>query len=113
MRPCLLALSLLVLVGATRAEAQKPAWSSLEGTFKKLGVTFPEGHPRLVQSKTLPGLKPGYWVWLLGVCDPDDAPFLLDQVKVLAPEAYSREVKATAQRVHEVRLTALRGTGRR
>ena len=115
MRPCLLALSLLVLVGATRAEAesnavaliwkgsrnkaeaeaQKPAWSSLEGTFKKLGVTFPEGHPRLIQSKTLPGLKPGYWVWLLGVCAPDDAPPIVDQLKLLSPETYSREVKVS------------------
>lgn len=117
LRPCILALSLLALIGSSQAEAadtavaliwkgsrnkaeaesQKPAWSSLEGPLKKMGVTFPEGHPRLVQSKTLPGLKPGYWVWLLGVCEPDDAPFLLDQIKVLSPEAYSREVKPPAQ----------------
>ncbi|WP_147451664.1 hypothetical protein [Corallococcus llansteffanensis] len=115
MRPCILALSLLALIGAPRAEAannavaiiwkgaktqaeaeaQKPAWSDLNTALGKAGLTFRDGYPKLVESKTLPGLKPGFWVWLLGVCAPDDAPPIVDQIKLLSPETYSREVKVS------------------
>ena len=115
MRPRILALSLLALIGTPRAEAannavaiiwkgaktqaeaeaQKPAWSGLNAVFAKAGLKFPDGHPKLVESKTLPGLKPGFWVWLLGVCAPNAAPPIVNQLKLLAPETYSREVQVS------------------
>ncbi|NNB88764.1 hypothetical protein HI113_28865 [Corallococcus exiguus] len=112
MRPCILALCLLALTGASRAEAegkpvaliwkgskdkaeaeaQKNAWGPLEKLLERTGLTPPEGHPRLIESKTLPGLKPGFWVWVLGTCAAGEAPSRLEQLKLLAPGTYGREV---------------------
>ncbi|SEM24327.1 hypothetical protein SAMN05444354_113161 [Stigmatella aurantiaca] len=113
MRPVFIALCLLTFAGASRAEAarsavaliwkgskdkaeaeaQKATWGPLEGLLEKTGLLLPEGHPRLVQSRTVPGLKPGFWVWLLGTCSPGDAPPLLERFQRLAPGTYGREVK--------------------
>jgi hypothetical protein len=117
MRPCLLALSLLTLAGVSRAEtpssavaliwkgskdkaeaeAQKATWGPLETLLEKTGLRLQEGHPRLVQSKTVPGLKPGFWVWLLGTCPPSEAPPLLERFQRLAPGTYGREVKVSPE----------------
>jgi hypothetical protein len=112
MRPCILALSLLALTGATRAEAadtavvliwkgakdkagaeaQELTWGSTEALLKKTGLTLAEGHPRLIESKSMPGLKPGFWVWVLGTCAAGDAKPVLEHLQLLAPGTYSREV---------------------
>ncbi|GMT99863.1 hypothetical protein KH5H1_39830 [Corallococcus caeni] len=119
MRPSIVVLGLLALTGAFRAEAgDKPAaliwkgskdkaeaeaqqatWPELEKLLEKTGLTLPEGHPRLVASKTVPGLKPGFWVWLLGTCAADEAAPVLEHLKLLAPGTYSREVKLPAKKL--------------
>ncbi|NOK23886.1 hypothetical protein [Corallococcus carmarthensis] len=119
MRSCIFVLGLMVLIGAVPAEASsKPvaliwkgskdkaeaegqmySWPDLEKLLEKTGLTLPEGHPRLVQSKTVPGLKPGFWVWLLGTCPSDDAAPILEHLKLLAPGTYSREVKLPAKKL--------------
>ncbi|MBZ4371569.1 hypothetical protein [Corallococcus sp. AS-1-6] len=112
MRPHILALCLLTLTGASRAEAadkpvaliwkgskdkaeaeaQEAAWGPLEKLLERTGLTPQEGYPQLIESKTLPGLKPGFWVWLLGTCAAGEAPSRLEQLKLLAPGTYGREV---------------------
>ncbi|RKH56081.1 hypothetical protein [Corallococcus aberystwythensis] len=119
MRSCIFVLGLLALTGAFRAEAgDKPValiwkgskdkaeaegqeydWGKLEKLLEQTGLTLPEGHPRLVQSKTVPGLKPGFWVWLLGTCPAEDAAPVLEHLKLLAPGTYSREVKLPAKKL--------------
>ncbi|MBN8226957.1 hypothetical protein JYK02_05465, partial [Corallococcus macrosporus] len=81
------------------AEAQEDTWSQLEELLEKTGLTLPEGHPKLVESKTLPGLKPGFWVWILGTCAADEAGPVLEHLKLLAPGTYSREVKLPAKKL--------------
>ncbi|MFP2901794.1 hypothetical protein [Corallococcus sp. 4LFB] len=78
------------------AEAQRATWVTLEAFLRKAGLSLPEGYPRLIESKTLPGLKPGFWVWLVGLCDPESAPSLLVPIKHLAPETYARAVRLPA-----------------
>ncbi|RKG74803.1 hypothetical protein D7W79_21955 [Corallococcus exercitus] len=119
MRSCILVLGLLALTGAFRAEAegksvaliwkgskdkaeaegQLATWSELGKLLEKTGLTLPEDHPRLVESKTVPGLKPGFWVWLLGTCASDEAAPILEHLKLLAPGAYSREVTLPANKL--------------
>ncbi|RKI05357.1 hypothetical protein [Corallococcus sp. AB038B] len=119
MRSSILVLGLMAFTGALQAEAaDKPvaliwkgskdkaeaegqvySWGKFEKLFEKTGLTLPEGHPRLVQSKTVPGLKPGFWVWLLGTCPSEDAGPVLEHLKLLAPGTYSREVKLPTKKL--------------
>ncbi|RYZ37643.1 MAG: hypothetical protein EOO71_27135 [Myxococcaceae bacterium] len=118
MRSCIIALGLLALLGSSRAgaagnavaiiwkgaktqadaEAQENAWGDLGNVLEKTGLKLQDGHPKLVQSKTVPGLKPGFWVWLLGVCAPEEASSIVEHLKLLSPETYSREVKVPAKK---------------
>ncbi|WP_375757667.1 hypothetical protein [Corallococcus exercitus] len=119
MRPCIFVLVLLALTAPFRAEAegkpaaliwkgskdkaeaeaQEAAWPELAKLLEKTGLTLPEGHPRLVESKTVPGLKPGFWVWLLGTCAGDEGGPILEHLKLLAPGTYSREVKLSSDKL--------------
>ncbi|MCE9668392.1 hypothetical protein LY474_11265 [Myxococcus stipitatus] len=78
------------------AEAQRSAWAGIGELLEKTKLELPQGYPKLVRSDTLAGLKPGFWVWLVGVCDPEGAATALEHLKVLAPDAYSREVAVEA-----------------
>ncbi|RYZ40093.1 MAG: hypothetical protein EOO72_08755 [Myxococcaceae bacterium] len=80
------------------AEAQKESWGDLGTVLGKTGLTLEDGYPKLVQSKTVPGLKPGFWVWLMGVCAADKAPPIVEHIKLLSPETYAREVKVPAKK---------------
>ncbi|MHA7629298.1 hypothetical protein [Corallococcus sp. M7] len=119
MRSCILVLGLMAFTGALQAEAAgKPValiwkgskdkaeaeaqgdnWDGLAGLLEKTGLSLAEGHPKLVESKTVPGLKPGFWVWLLGTCPSDDAAPVLEHLKLLAPGTYSRPVKLAAKKL--------------
>ncbi|RKG74802.1 hypothetical protein D7W79_21950 [Corallococcus exercitus] len=81
------------------AEARKATGSTLEAFLRKAGLSLPEGYPRLIESKTLPGLKPGFWVWLLGLCEPEAAPSILGPIKRLAPETYARAVRIPTEQL--------------
>ena len=118
MRSCIIALGLLTLLGSARAgaagnavaiiwkgsktqadaEAKGSSWGELGSVLEKTGLKPKDGLPKLVQSKTVPGLKPGFWVWLLGVCAPDEASPIVNHLKLLSPETYSREVKVPAKK---------------
>ncbi|MCP3166845.1 hypothetical protein [Myxococcus qinghaiensis] len=114
MRAWFMGLCLLVVLGSSRAEAksvaliwkgaktqadaeaQRSAWSGIEAVLEKTKLELPQGYPKLVRSDTLAGLKPGFWVWLVGVCEAADAAKVLEHLKALAPDAYSREVEVEA-----------------
>ncbi|RKH15380.1 hypothetical protein D7X74_18520 [Corallococcus sp. CA047B] len=119
MRSCIIALGLLTLLGSSRAgaagnkavaiiwkgaktqadaEAKMVSWGDLGKVLEKTGLKLKDDQPKLVQSKTVPGLKPGFWVWLLGVCAPDEATPIVEHFKLLSPETYSREVKVPAKK---------------
>lgn len=49
--------------------------------------------PQLIESKTVEGLKPGFFVTSLGVCNAEDLKPALRWLKALRPEAYTKEVR--------------------
>jgi hypothetical protein len=52
-----------------------------------------EGYPRVVASDTLPGLKPGFHVVVLGACKPEQAKEPLETLQAFKPGVYARAVK--------------------
>ncbi|RKG58038.1 hypothetical protein D7X30_16260 [Corallococcus sp. AB011P] len=81
------------------AEAQGDTWADLGKLLEKTGLSLPDGYPKLVESKTVPGLKPGFRVWLLGTCPSDEGGPVLEHLKLLAPGTYSRPVKLPAKKL--------------
>jgi hypothetical protein len=79
----------LVFSGGTDRAAGDAALAS----WKRLAplvephVRLPTGFPKLVESGSLPGLKPGFFVVVLGLCDDLSA---FDVVKALYPGAYAK-----------------------
>lgn len=71
-------------LGRWQERAKKNEW---DGTLK-----VAEGYPRIVPSDTVPGLKPGFVVVVLGACEPDAGPKVLETLKAFEPAAYAREV---------------------
>lgn len=64
---------------------------------KKLGpgtLALAPGYPKGVSSATVPGLKPGFEVVLLGFCRPDESPGVRRYIKALHPFIYERPVTA-------------------
>ncbi len=86
-------LHLLVLSGGTtEADAKKAlgSFQRLQPVLEK-GVTLAAGYPRVLESKTVPGLKPGFWIVALGACR--DAKPALEAVKAAYPGAYARQLQ--------------------
>ncbi|MDP1827063.1 MAG: hypothetical protein Q8L48_27565 [Archangium sp.] len=86
-------LQALILTGATTEAAAKPLLEAAQkraATFSTL-LVLPPGFPRLVQSDTLVGLKPGFWIVLAGFCKTDD---MLTGLKALDAGAYAKTVTA-------------------
>ena len=76
--------------GRTKGEAQ----SQLEG-FKRYAAAlkdFIDVTPVLVESATVEGLKPGFFVVALGVCNDDAASFPLKLFQAIEPAVYTRQV---------------------
>ncbi|RKH58300.1 hypothetical protein [Corallococcus llansteffanensis] len=71
-------------LGRWQERAKKNEW---EGTLK-----VAEGYPRILQSGTVPGLKPGFMVVVLGACAPAAGPKVLETLKAFEPAAYARDV---------------------
>ncbi|WP_163995386.1 hypothetical protein [Pyxidicoccus caerfyrddinensis] len=80
-------------------ESLEPTWKQLETLLADGGVVVPEGFPTLVQSNTVRGLKPGFWVWVIGFCPADEGGRALELLKLVAPDAYSRDVKVPAKKL--------------
>ncbi len=81
------------------AEALKPAWGPLGKLLADSGVVIPEGFPTLVQSSTVRGLKPGFWVWVVGFCPAGEGSAALAPLKVVAPDAYARDVQVPREKL--------------
>lgn len=112
MRPLLIALAL----AATPAHAAPPELRAIVLTGTKLPArvggqlaavkaklgrfVLAPGFPKVVESKTVPGLKPGFEVILLGVCseagaDTHLADFIEARAKAAVPGAYGRPVEVS------------------
>jgi hypothetical protein len=70
-------------LAAYQERARKNEWADV--------LTVPEGYPRIVESKSVPGLKPGFVVVVLGACEPAAGPKVLEALKAFEPAAYARE----------------------
>jgi hypothetical protein len=81
------------------AEALKPHWERLGKLLADSSVVIPEGFPTLVQSSTVSGLKPGFWVWVVGFCPAGEGGDALEQLKVVAPDTYARDVKLPREKL--------------
>ena len=83
--------------GTTREEAEtllkrdKVAFSALaEALDLTVSATMP--FPQLIESSTLQGLKPGFFVISMGLCDARDAKKALAVLKLLRRQVYARPV---------------------
>lgn len=56
---------------------------------------FTAGYPKVVESASVAGLKPGFHVVLLGVCGADESQLALAVFKALQPQVYARPVQIT------------------
>jgi len=79
--------------GKTKADAEKwlKAFNDASAPFKGL-YTLPAGHPRLVESAKVKGMKPGFHVVLLGVCSSAELAPRLKLFKSLYAGTYARRV---------------------
>jgi hypothetical protein len=71
-------------LGRWQERAKNKFW---DGTLK-----VAEGYPRIVKSDTVPGLKPGFMVVVLGACAPAEGSKVLETLKAFEPGAYARDV---------------------
>ncbi|RKI62541.1 hypothetical protein D7X55_21860 [Corallococcus sp. AB049A] len=71
-------------LGRWQERVRNKVW---DGTLK-----VAEGYPRIVKSDTVPGLKPGFMVVVLGACAPAEGPKVLETLKAFEPGAYTRDV---------------------
>ncbi|HLL53924.1 MAG TPA: hypothetical protein VK447_10280 [Myxococcaceae bacterium] len=79
--------------GATRQEADA-ALKDYQTRSKpwRGAIELGEDFPKVLESGTVPGLNPGFFVVALGVCAPDAAEEPLTAYKGIEPNVYSREV---------------------
>jgi hypothetical protein len=73
------------------AEAAAKDYRERAGDWKQV-LTLAEGYPRILASDTVPGLKPGFHVVVLGVCEPTEGATIEAAFDALEPRTYSREV---------------------
>jgi hypothetical protein len=90
-------LEVLVFAGGkTKADAERALTS-----YKRLEPIFAErfvpaaGYPRTIESTTLAGLKPGFFIAILGICKKGDP--ALSVVKAAYPGAYARPLSSDAE----------------
>ncbi len=91
-------LELLILGGGkTRADAELwlAHWRRAEA---EVGVFLAPaaGYPRVLESASLPGLKPGFHIVALGACPAGEAEPRLAALKAFFPGTYTREVRGAA-----------------
>jgi hypothetical protein len=83
-------LHLLIFAGGkTEADAQRAlaSFKKLEPLVAKV-ATLPAGYPRVVESRTLPGLAPGFFIVALGLCAAPGEP--LARLKAVYPGTYTK-----------------------
>jgi hypothetical protein len=88
-------LEVLVLGGGKtpeEAEAWMKRWRSAEPVLRQL-VVFAEGYPRVLQSATVEGLKPGFHIVVLGFCGAAEREVPHKLIKSFFPGTYAKAVK--------------------
>lgn len=89
----------------SQAKSKKKAYLNIV-TINKY-VHFFQGYPKLVKSRTVPGLKPGLWVWLGGYCKRDETvPFVQDKTTNTPISIVLDEQKYFVQKLKKVVTTA-------
>ncbi len=89
----------LIWAGGATAEAGVEAFKSFEARKAELAeyVALAPGFPKLVESKTVTGLKPGFHVVLLGLCGEDVADERLAVLKLVEEKVYARRVQVEVE----------------
>jgi hypothetical protein len=77
------------------AKQHRERWS-VEAPLAAGVVALPGDAPRLVKSDDVPGLKPGFHVLLLGLCESAAAGAVLPLLQALYPGTYVRPVRVPA-----------------
>ncbi|QRN96422.1 hypothetical protein JRI60_46690 [Archangium violaceum] len=79
--------------GRTREEAESFVQSYQERSVDWARVVEAgPGYPRIVDGTDLPGLRPGYFFVVLGVCEAQEGEAVAKVFKALEPRSYSRRV---------------------
>lgn len=81
--------------GATPDAAATALKNFNDTTEAKELFEFIAGYPKIVESASIAGLKPGFHVVLLGVCGADESQLALAAFKSLQPHVYARPVQIT------------------
>lgn len=87
-------ISVLILGGGRDAAAANRALSDWQRISKTVGalVKPAAGYPRVVESKTIAGLHPGFFIVIAGFCTEGDAAKRLETLRAFVPGAYRRTV---------------------
>lgn len=85
----------LIWGGGATPEVGAAAMTSFDAAAAQVKalLDFSPGYPKLVESASVAGLKPGFHVVLLGLCAADDALMPLGLLKSVEPKAYARPVQ--------------------
>jgi hypothetical protein len=80
--------------GATEEEARAKirGWESSALPIQEQ-VNLAAGFPKVLESRTIVGLKPGFWIVVLGVCAAGHEAKPLEALKSLEPKIYVRDVE--------------------
>jgi hypothetical protein len=86
----------LIWGGGATPEAAATALKDFEGNGEaKQLFEFAAGYPKVVESKSIAGMKPGFHVVLLGVCGADESLLALSAFKSVQPQVYARQVQVS------------------
>lgn len=85
---------ILIWNGSTQASQAAALQAELRAKPELLpsGLKLASGFPALIESRTLPGLKPGFHIVILGFCPKAEAPRVLSALRVKSPGTYTRTV---------------------
>ncbi len=79
--------------GQSRAEAEKVAADyEVRAKLWKGLLRLADGYPRILESASVPGLNPGFYVVVLGVCEAKAGAELAGTFDLFEPRTYPREV---------------------
>lgn len=76
------------------AEAVADGFPNLADHLEKAGFKAAAGFPKVLRSDSLPGLRPGLWIAVVGLCAPGDELDPLEALKSVLPGTYSKRARA-------------------
>lgn len=66
-------------------------------------IYFHAGYPKLVRSATIPGLQPGFWVWIGGYCKVDEVvPFVPNKSSTMSAQVTLAEQKYLIKKLKSI-----------